>query len=54
LKIFTPIQEKEYLYEINGILINKPRDIAEAFSKRFKSVYSSSCPGTFAFINQST
>jgi hypothetical protein len=40
--------------EINGILINKPREIAEAFSKHFRSVNSSSCPGTFPFINQST
>jgi hypothetical protein len=28
--------------------------IAEAFPKHLQSVYSSSCPGTFPFINQST
>jgi hypothetical protein len=40
--------------EINGIQINKPRDIAEAFSKYFQLVYSTSFPGIFSFINQST
>jgi hypothetical protein len=39
--------------EINGILINKPRDIG-AFSEYFQLVYSSSCPGTFPFINLPT
>jgi hypothetical protein len=38
--------------EINGILINKFRDIAEAFSKHFQSVYSSSYPGTIHFTNK--
>jgi arginine decarboxylase-like protein len=42
------------LLEISGILINKLRDIAEAFSKHFQSVYGSSCSVTFPFINQST
>jgi hypothetical protein len=38
--------------EINGILLNKPPDIAEAFSKLFQSVCSSYFPGTFPSINQ--
>jgi hypothetical protein len=38
----------------NGILINKPRDNAEAFFKHFQSVYGTSCPGIFPFVNQST
>jgi hypothetical protein len=37
-----------------GILINRTRDIAEAFSKHFQLVYSSSYPGIFPLINQST
>jgi hypothetical protein len=37
----------------NGILIIKPRDIVQAFLEHFQSVYSSSSPETFAFINQS-
>jgi hypothetical protein len=40
--------------DISGILINKLRNIAEAFPKHFQSVNGSSCPGTFPFINQST
>jgi hypothetical protein len=40
--------------EMNGILINLPHAFTEAFSKYFQPVYSSSCPRTFPFINQST
>jgi hypothetical protein len=40
--------------EISGTLINKPRDVGEAFATHFQSVYGSSCSGTFPFINQST
>jgi hypothetical protein len=37
--------------EINGFLINKPRDIAEAFSKLIQSVYSnSSCLEPFLLL----
>jgi hypothetical protein len=41
-------------FEINCILINKTRNIDEAFSKHFQSVYITSCPGTFPFIIQTT
>jgi hypothetical protein len=34
-------------------LINKPRDTDGAFSEHFQLVYSSSCPGTFPYMNQS-
>jgi hypothetical protein len=37
---------------MDGVVINKPRDIAEAFSKHFHSVYSSSCHGTSSSVNQ--
>jgi hypothetical protein len=37
--------------DVDGVL-NKPRDIAEAFSKYFQSVYSSSCYGTSSLVNQ--
>jgi hypothetical protein len=40
--------------EINGILVNKLHDIAEAFSKHFQEVYSTSCRGTLPVINRST
>jgi hypothetical protein len=30
--------------DVGCVVLNKPRDIAEAFSKHFQSVYSSSCP----------
>jgi hypothetical protein len=39
--------------EINGILTNKPGDIAEASSKNFQLIYSSSYPGTSPFSNKS-
>jgi hypothetical protein len=37
---------------MDGVVLNKPRDIAEAFSKHFQSVYSSSCYGTSSSVNQ--
>jgi hypothetical protein len=40
------------MLEINTILTNKLRDILEAFSKYFQSVYSSFCSGIFPFIDQ--
>jgi hypothetical protein len=32
-------------------VLNKPRDIAEAFSKPLQSVYNSLCSGTFYSVN---
>jgi hypothetical protein len=37
---------------MDGVVLNKLRDIAEAFSKHFQSVYSSSCYGTASSVNQ--
>jgi hypothetical protein len=37
---------------MDGVVLNKPRDIAEAFSKHFQSVYSSACYGTSSSVNQ--
>jgi hypothetical protein len=34
------------------VVLNTPRDIADAFSKHFQSVYNSSCYGTSSSINQ--
>jgi hypothetical protein len=41
-------------FDIDGVSLNKPRDIAETFSKHFQSVYSSSCSGTFPSVNHNT
>jgi hypothetical protein len=38
--------------QISDILINKPCNIAEAFSKYFQSVCSNICSGIFSSINQ--
>jgi hypothetical protein len=38
--------------DVDGVVLNKPRDIAEAFSKHFQSVYSSSCYRTYSSVNQ--
>jgi hypothetical protein len=40
--------------DTGGVVLNKSRDIAEAFSKHFKSVYSSLCSGTFSSVNKCT
>jgi hypothetical protein len=37
---------------MDGIVLNKPREVAEAFSKHFQTVYSSSCYGTSSSVNQ--
>jgi hypothetical protein len=37
--------------DMDGVVLNEPRDIAEAFSKHFQSVYSSSCYGTSSSLN---
>jgi hypothetical protein len=37
---------------MDDVVLNKPRDIAEAFSKYFQSVYSNSCYGTSSSVNQ--
>jgi hypothetical protein len=42
--------------DIDGVFLNKPHDIAEAFSKHFESVYnnSSPCSDTFPFVKHCT
>lgn len=40
--------------DIDIVVLSRPRDIGEAFSKHFQSVYCSSFSGTFGSVNQST
>jgi hypothetical protein len=37
---------------MDDVALNKPRDISEAFSKHFQSVYSSCCHGTSSSVNK--
>jgi hypothetical protein len=42
--------------DVDGVFLNKSHDIAEAFSKHFKSVYNSnsSCSNIFSFVKHCT
>jgi hypothetical protein len=67
-KLENDIKKKNYFYrrykkyktgcadsihlDMDDVVLNKPRDIAEAFSKHFHSIYSSSCYGTSPSVNQ--
>jgi hypothetical protein len=56
MEIYSQFKERNaglIRVEINDNLINKPSDIAEAFSKYFPSICNGSYPGTLPFINQS-